>query len=599
MKEQIITIYQNRIQTFTIALNQQKNKINWLAFFRLLEFLGGCLAVYWSIQAGWFGWAWVIGAAFGVLFLYLVKIHSEQKAHLRHLEYLLTINQHEIDALNGKISQFADGKEFIEPEHSYAYDLDILGDQSIFQFLNRTTTIVGKNRLADWLKNPSLDKNEIISRQNASKELSQKLDFRQNLQASGQTFHETLQDKADLLAWLKLPITIAHKPIYFWILTICPILTLIIFTLNVWEIIPGNWGFLPLILQLGFVSLHLKTLMLKIEKISQKAKFLEKYSKLLQVIENEQFSSPRLLAEQQYLTHAQKTANRHLAELAKIIYNLENGASAGGIIFNGFFMWSLQYLYRLEKWQMELKTDLEQWFVAISEVDALASLANLAYNQPDYTYPEIQTEQFVLQAENLGHPLLNEKIRVNNPLNFKGLGQLKVITGANMAGKSTYLRTVGVNLILAMNGAVVCAQRFDFQPIPIYTSMRTKDSLQANESFFYAELKRLKGLIDTLSKGEIIFIILDEILKGTNSADQHTGSKALIEQLVKLKGVGLIATHDLSLGELANIYPQNIENQCFEIEISGDELQFDYKLRQGLNQHLNATFLMKKMGITV
>ncbi|MCU0443727.1 MAG: hypothetical protein MUE85_02340 [Microscillaceae bacterium] len=599
MKTEIIALYQTRIQEFTLAFNRQKNQINWLAFFRLLEFIGGVLAVYWAVQAGLYGWAWVIGAGFGVFFLYLVKIHSEQKARLRHLENLLIINQHEIAALNGKISQFADGKEFIEPEHPYAYDLDILGEQSIFQFLNRTSTIVGKNRLAEWLKNPSLDKNEIISRQAAGRELSEKLDFRQNFGAYGQTFQETLQDKTDLLAWLQLPVTIANRPIYFWILWISPLITLTIFTLNVWEIIPGNWGFLPLILQLGFVSLHLKTLMLKTEKISQKAKFLKKYAQILQGIENEQFSSVRLLAEQQHLLHAQKTASRHLSELANIIYNLENGASAGGIIFNGFFMWSLQYLYRLEKWQLNLKSDVEQWFVAIGEVDALASLANLAYNHPEYTYPEVSPSEFKLLAQGLGHPLLNPQARVDNPVNFYGLGQLKVITGANMAGKSTYLRTVGVNLILAMTGAVVCAQSFDFQPIPIYTSMRTKDSLQANESFFYAELKRLKGLIDTLSQGQIIFIILDEILKGTNSADQHTGSKALIEQLVKLQGVGLIATHDLSLGELANQYPQNIENQCFEIEIENDELRFDYKLRQGLNQHLNATFLMKKMGITV
>ena len=216
--------------------------------------------------------------------------------------------------------------------------------------------------------------------------------------------------------------------------------------------------------------------------------------------------------------------------------------------------------------QETYKDELEHWLDAIRETDALASLANFHYNYPQYSFPHVKNEGFILKGDDLGHPLIQEENRVNNFVTMEGFGQLRLITGANMAGKSTYLRTVGVNLLLAMLGAPVCAQDFHFTPIEMYTSMRTKDSLEANESFFYAELKRLKMLIDKLSKDEKIFIILDEILKGTNSADQHTGSKALIEQLIKLGGVGLIATHDLSLGKLAKDYPNYIQNQCFEID---------------------------------
>jgi DNA mismatch repair ATPase MutS len=599
MNPNLQSIYNTRIQQFGLDLKKQKNIINQVALIRILEFLAGGFCIYYLIQWTWYGWAWVAFAAFGSLFFYLVKVHSEYKKKQIHLENLLKINQLEIEALAGKISQYADGKELNEAEHPYATDLDILGEQSIFQFLNRTCTIVGKHLLAYRLKNPSLVKSEILSRQTAVKELKELIDFRQNFQAYGQVFSETPNDKNELLAWLRLPIKLANKPLYKWLLWICPAITLTIFFLAVFEQIPGNLAFLPMTIQLIWVGLYVPTLLQKTERINQKAKFIDKYATLMAEVEAQKFQSSRLHNLQLRLLHQDKNASKHFAELARLIYNLENGASAGGILFNSLFMWSLQYLYRLECWQIEMQSDLEAWFEVIAEIDALNSLANLHFNHPDYTFPEIVEDTFILEGEELGHPLIDAKIRVNNPVQFSNVGQLKVITGANMAGKSTYLRTVGVNFILAMNGSPVCAKNFKCKPIPVYTSMRTKDSLQAHESFFYAELKRLKQLIEILNTGQTIFIILDEILKGTNSADQHTGSSALIEQLVKLGGVGLIATHDLTLGRLADIYPQNIENQCFEIEIVQDELKFDYKLKVGINQNLNATFLMKKMGITV
>jgi len=230
-------------------------------------------------------------------------------------------------------------------------------------------------------------------------------------------------------------------------------------------------------------------------------------------------------------------------------------------------------------------------------MDALNSLANLAHNYPDFVMPKPVDGEFFLKMQAGAHPLLDEKIRVDNDFTINGYSQIRIITGANMAGKSTFLRTIGVNMILAMAGSVVCAKEFEFTPLSLHTSIRTNDSLQKHESYFFAELKRLKSIINRLEKDEKLFVIVDEMLRGTNSKDKHLGSAALIKRLINLQASGLVATHDIELGKMTEDYPQNIENYRFEVDIKNEELYFDYKIKTGISQNLNAMFLMKKMGI--
>lgn len=260
-------------------------------------------------------------------------------------------------------------------------------------------------------------------------------------------------------------------------------------------------------------------------------------------------------------------------------------------------MFNLHLLLKVEKWKTQNSEKVPDWFDAIASFDAVSSLANFAYNNPGFTFPEIAPGSFTFKADDLGHPLIAEDQRIVNNVDIEGWNQFYIITGANMSGKSTFLRTIGVNYILAMAGAPVCAGNLIFYPIQIHSSIRTSDSLVKHESYFYAELKRLKQIIDELEGGEQKLILLDEILKGTNSRDKQAGSIALIEQLLKYKSVGLFATHDLALGELAGQYPDNVKNLCFEIEIADAKMVIDYKLHQGVCKNLNATFLMKNMGI--
>ena len=244
-----------------------------------------------------------------------------------------------------------------------------------------------------------------------------------------------------------------------------------------------------------------------------------------------------------------------------------------------------------------------QWFQVMGAFESLSSIANFNYNHPEFIFPIPQNTDLSrehreggMSMKNVGHPLIPNDKRIGNDIDFKD-PSFVVLTGSNMSGKSTFLRTLGVNLVLAKMGAPVCADAFTFYPVNVFVSMRVSDSLQNSESFFFAELKRLKRIITELAENQKTFIILDEILRGTNSNDKRAGTIGLIHNLMKHKAVGIIATHDLVIGNMKNDYPDYLENKCFEVEIIDNDLHFDYKLSEGVAQNMSAAFLMTKMGI--
>jgi DNA mismatch repair ATPase MutS len=259
-------------------------------------------------------------------------------------------------------------------------------------------------------------------------------------------------------------------------------------------------------------------------------------------------------------------------------------------------LYDLQCVHRLEKWKSENASRLMEWIETVHETEALCSLGTFAFNHPRFVFPTINTDQ-KLSVVGLGHPLLDENARVVNDTYLDRDRSIMIITGANMAGKSTFLRSLGVNVVLGLAGAPACAKEFDCPLIEIRSGMRTADSLKENQSYFYAELDRLKSIMDELRRGTPLLILLDEILKGTNSTDKQSGSLALVKQLIEYPCLVVIATHDLALGDLQHLYPRRILNYSFEANIENDQLFFDYKLKRGVAQRMNATFLMQKMGI--
>jgi len=268
-------------------------------------------------------------------------------------------------------------------------------------------------------------------------------------------------------------------------------------------------------------------------------------------------------------------------------------------MFNPLFLWDIQKTMQIDKWKKTFGNQSITWIKTLGEYDAFISLATFTFTHSDYIFPDFTTNYFTFKAKNLGHPLMNRETCVRNNVDIVKSPSFLIITGANMSGKSTYLRTIGVNFVLACMGAPVCADSLLLSPAVLFTSLRTSDSLNDNESYFFAELKRLKMIIDRLEDGEKLFIILDEILKGTNSVDKQKGSLALVKQLIRLKSCGIIATHDLVIGSLETRFPNYVKNFHFDADIIGDELNFSYLLKEGIAQNMNACFLMNKMGITL
>ncbi len=594
-----LQFYQERFEQFSEKLKHTSNLVDRYSVIRIIVFVGGLFLLYFSTSFS-LTITLIYAFCFVIIFGLIVYRHSKLHKLKKNLGILRDINKNEISAVDGSFSHFKNGNEFINNKNIYADDLDIFGEGSLFQYLDRTISTNGKEKLAEWLANQELSAEKIRQKQEAVKELADMPEWRQNLQLIGKNTDEKKQDVQDILKWLKEAPMIKKRSFKYFIFFII-LINLGLLTLSILEIIPSSTFILYiLIIPSLIIGKFFKRINTIHSQLGKKTDLFIKYSGIIKHIENHNFTSEYLKNIKQESLIIDNNASNIIKNLSKISQSFDQRLNMiAGILLNLFLLWDLIQCIRLENWKSKHKAKLVKWFDVIAEFDALSSLGCLYFNNPTYHFPKINTNDFSIKADELGHPLIHPKSRINNNISISGETQFVIITGANMAGKSTFLRTLGVNMILASAGAPVCAQSFEWSPIEIFTSIRTKDSLLKNESYFFAELKQLKVLIDRLESGKKLFIILDEILKGTNSKDKQTGSKHLIEQLIRLNASGIIATHDLALGQLKDTYPENINNMRFEIEFKNDELVFDYKLKEGISQNMNATFLMKKMGITL
>ncbi len=588
--------YTYRIKTYSTEKNKLEKKQKHLPLLRLILFLIVIFLVYKYITTQL---VWIAISAFATMIAFIISsiIDRKLKNKIRRVEILLEINNLEVKALDGDYSAFDPGNEFIDQSHDYTHDLDIFAEGSIFQYINRSSTIFGKLRLAQYLNHAFSFSSNVIQRQKAVSELSDMVQLRQQIQL---IFHDEKiaeSDKTEMTDWLKSDSPVRNLKLLRLLAFGLPSVTLACILLSVAGII--QFPTFLIVLQLIIVFFYIRQTLQVQNSITSKSKILNKFAQCLVLIEKTGFTSDYLLGLQNQLSaKGGKSPSKVIRQLSGILNYMDSNLNMLVSIFlNGLFMFNLHLLLKVEKWKKLNQENVPLWFDTIAAFDALCSLGNFAYNHPEFIFPKPVENNFEFVAENLGHPLIAHNQRVVNNVEIKGWNQFAIITGANMSGKSTFLRTIGVIYILAMTGAPVCATKLNFYPIQIHSSIRTSDSLTRHESYFYAELKRLKQIIDELENGGERLILLDEILKGTNSKDKQAGSIALIEQLLHYKSVGLFATHDLMLGELANRFPDQVNNLCFEIQIVGDKMQIDYKLHEGVCKNLNATYLMKNMGI--
>ncbi len=596
-RQQIRTTYQKIKQEQELLLAELRNKHLWISLLRLLVFTAGAvLSALAFTRSVTLGSAVLISAI--IVFLFLLKIFEDFTGRITIAENLVKINGNEIRALDGDSSPFDGGSDKNDPRHDFSVDVDLFGDSSLFSYLNRTVTGSGRSILAGWLLDPFELRNDIVPMQEAVKELSAKLEWRQEFMACG--LGKPLDDNEikSLREWLDCTgdsFASSFKRAVYYILPAAAIAAL---GLLIAGVIPFSAFMLIFIINLSLVGLSLGKTNRIHEMVSKKHHFLASFEQLLSAFENESFSSSVLLSVKEKLCSSEGSVAEKIRDLNRIIRKFDNRLNLfGGFLLNGFLLWDFHCIMQLESWRRSAEQGLPLWLSLLGRVDALNSLANHSFNNPGYCFPSIADGEPVLEAAALGHPLLPGETRVCNDFSISCKGRVFIITGANMAGKSTFLRTVAVNMILGMTGAPVCARKMILTPVKLFTSMRTVDSLSQNESYFYAELKRLKILKEKLENGENMFFILDEILKGTNSTDKSLGSKQFLGKLVDLGGTGMIATHDISLGEMEQVYPGKVFNLCFEIGIDGENISFDYLLRDGITRKMNAAFLMKQMGI--
>ena len=592
-KEEVEKYYIQQIDDLDNQMIEVRSKINRISFLRLL------LVVLVVVSFFVYGGTSIITISSlvvaVVIFLAFLKRHNSLFHERDYIEKKQGILNKELESLKGDYSDFDGGDEFIDASHSFSLDLDLFGDKSIFQVVNRTTNTRSRNKLKDRFLNPLLQKSQIVNTQDAIKELTSKPDFLFDFLTKGTSKHKDFDIVSYMDSFLQNPIFATAYWRYLFILPILIILVAIGFFVS---------GFPSSIFVIAYCILFLIGMIpmggitKKMKAFDQMIVSVKSYIRLLKTVEQLNCESEELKGIKEKLVKEQSKATKAIQKLEQLSNQLSLSSTLLGVVLlNPLALWNVYYTRQLQKWFSNHRLDVENWVEGIADIDSLISLVIYSFNHPEYITPMVNSEEECIIGKELIHPLMKKDVAVGNDINVSSSPQFLIVTGANMAGKSTYLRTVSLNLLLAEMGLPVCATQFEFYPFSLITNLRTSDSLANNESYFFSELKKLKTIIDLLESGKKLFIVLDEILKGTNSDDKQKGSIALMKQLLENKGYGIIATHDLVLGDLEKEYPKQVKNYRFEGVIKDNELTFSYKLNEGVAQTMNACFLMKKMGI--
>jgi hypothetical protein len=592
--QQAYALEKERLDEKLKQLTAKRNRLGWLRLAAVV--IIALIAYQVFVHAGVYGWLIIIGGL--TVFLVIVSTDINNNKEILNTGLLIKINEHELDILKNEYSSFYDGIRYKDDHHPYATDLDIFGRSSLFQYVNRNYTEQGRNLLAHNLLH-GLEVNAIVDRQEAIKELSPMLQWRQQMQSLSMQQPVSVKTQSKIEDWLAREGKHFTHPVWKPVITVYSILMISATLLAIFDIFAIQYYFPLFVACYVITSAISKNAIKAYVDLTGISKEISTVEQLLKWIETKQFSSSLLKQLQlNARSSGQQAAHVETTQLKKILNRFDVQLNLFVFIFlNTLLFWSVRQMISLNKWKTDNKGRIGDWFQLIAEAEVLNSLATLHFNQPSWAFPEFIDQHFTFKGVHIGHPLLPSKERVDSSFTLSGEGKVALVTGSNMAGKSTFLRSVGVNIVLARIGASICAHQLILSPVTLMTSMRVADNLAESTSTFYAELKKLKCIIDAVNAHEQVFILLDEILRGTNSLDRHAGSEALVTQLIRHKAIAIVATHDLELAALQKLYPSSIENYHFDVQVEGQELYFDYKLKEGVCTSLNASILMSKIGI--
>ena len=573
-------MYKEKLETATQLYKQYYQQYNAIAFARLIDLLFAIVIGYKAINES--SWLWgFLAAVMIVLFFLLIGKHKQIAVKRRIAKAKIAINEREIAFIEQGIYPADNGKDFEPAQHPYAYDLDILGEKSLYHYLNRTHTYLGRKRLAQRLLYP--DTTTILTHQEAIKALTPQLAWRQTFMAHAEQIDDSPSFYDRLQQWAATPTPPMGK-----FMRVFTVISPIVFTLSAIIGYIYDYEVLKSIAKL-LLTINLSVFFFYISKINkEKLGFEHTYTML--------YAFKECIAQvETHFPEKNKQASTHIAQLSRLLDDLDSVSNIlVSIPLNIFSFYHLHRYRALLQWKRTYGTHIAQWLETVAATEVLCSFANFAYNNPHFVYPTFN-HQYRISFEDVGHPLIAENERITNNITLDE-AHFIILTGSNMSGKSTFLRTLGVNMLLAQVGLPVCAREATIHPLPLLVSMRLSDSLSDGKSYFFAEINRIEQIMTAL-KRERCMVLLDEILRGTNSEDKQYGTIKIIERLLSLKAIGIVATHDIEVCKTANRYPEQLQNKCFESYIHEGELSFDYKLREGICQNKNATFLMEKLGI--
>jgi len=590
------TSFSDRINTHEAALKKMTPLFNFVGYGKLLGILLLGALVYFIFARSFPIGLLVVGvfvlAGNVALWIYHYKLHRKMK----FLSGIIAINRRHLDRMHDKWITFSDtGSEFIDREHPYSGDLDIVGKKSFFQFLNTTHTWHGRQAFANDLLQPNYNENEITTRQNAIAELNKDIDFSNKMEYAfsqiGQ--HRSIEKLFDELnnnqPFINNKI-IKSLFMYMPILTFIFASTVLLFQLE--NLRPA--AIIIIAIQVFIWSYWMRATHSYLKVLSHLPYKLNAYSQVISIIKSKPFDAEILKKIQAQLSNDEASAEQAIKELDKIANKVRIRHNILlWVLLNALLLWDIECAVAFEKWKKKYAPVAEEWFVALGNIESLLSFSILPLICNHTCLPVVSTAK-KMSAQALGHPLISNKIRVNNDIFCEDA--IFIISGSNMSGKTTFMRTVGINLVLARAGSYVCAKSMHFPLLHMMTSMRVADDLNEGISTFYAELKRIKNIITLAEKHPRMIFLIDEIFRGTNSIDRLSGAKAVLSTLDKLGAMGIITTHDLELCEIATSYPR-IQNHSFSEEYRDNKIYFDYTIKPGKSTTTNAKYLMQMVGI--
>lgn len=577
-------------------LNKNKQLYNLVGYIKLIFFAIFTVSIYFMITRR--DSIVFVAAAAALLIVQIAAwvYHAILNARIERSKSIIEINLRHLDRLTGKWAEFSDtGEEFIDSEHSYGCDLDIVGKESLFQFLNTTHTWHGRRAFADDLLNAEYSKLKIIQRQEAVKELAQDDEFADELEyrfskiGSDPAAEVLLQELQDDRLFIKNRSLRA-------LLIYCPFFTILLVGLAV--ILHWKQLYLPSVIFLALQTLvwilGVPATYKYIRRVSHLPFKLNAYKGVLELVNVAEFTAHELNEIQSNLTIFDISAARAIKELAKIADKVSvRSTPIVYYILNAFLLWDYRCVLMLDDWKKKYAPHCEKWFLALGELESLLCFATMEKVCSHTCFPDISDARGV-EATELGHPLIPDSVRVTNQILLSD--NIVIISGSNMSGKTTYLRTVGINIVLARAGGPVCAREMTCSNLHIVTSMRITDDLNEGVSTFYAELKRVKGILDSSKGDRNTLFLIDEIFRGTNSVDRLSGARTIITKLNDLESIGIVTTHDLDLCELEQEIPR-IQNYSFSEHYENERICFDYKIKHGKSKTTNASYLMELVGI--